>query len=213
MDAVIFAQYPGQEGGAALADVLTGVICPSGRLPMSWPKRIEGVPTFKNFPSVVTNAGCKLNYEEGLNIGYRYYLTEADSAQWSFGYGLSYTRFEFADLKVERKFTNGEETMIELEVTVENRGNVAGAEVVQAYIEDLKASVWRPFKELKGFDKVFLQPREKKLVKVRMVEKYALSFWDVKSSHWVAEAGGSRVHVDNLVIPFVLEEGFTWKGL
>lgn len=213
VDAVISAQYPGQEGGAALADVLTGVICPSGRLPMTWPKNLESVPTFRNFPSIMTSAGCKLDYEEGLKVGYRYYLTEADSARWQFGYGLSYTRFEYADLKVERNVMKGEDNMIELEVEVENAGNVAGAGVVQVYIEDLETSVWRPVKELKAFEKVFLQPREKKVVKVKMVEKYALSFWDEKSSHWVAEAGEFHFHVENLVAPFILKESFTWNGL
>ena len=213
VDAVIFAQYPGQEGGAALADMLSGVVCPSGKLPMTWPKNLESVPTLKNFPSVMTNGGCMLDYQEGLKIGYRFYSTEAGSTRWNFGHGLSYTRFKFADLKVKRNATKGEDNMIELEVKVENTGNVAGAEVVQAYVEDLETSVWRPLKELKAFDKVFLQPREKKVVKLRMVEKYALSFWDEKSSHWVAEAGEFRFHVENLVAPFSLKESFAWNGV
>ena len=213
VDAVISAQYPGQEGGPALADVLTGEGCPRGRSPMTWSKKLERIPTFKNFPSVITSANCTLNYEGALKVRYRYYLTEADSARWNFRHGLSYTRFECADLKVERNVAKGEDNMIEMEVEVENARNVAGAGVVQVYIEVLETSVWRPVKELKAFEKVFLQPREKKVVKVRMDEKYVLSFWDEKSSHWIAEAGEFHFHVEHLVALFILKESFTWNGL
>jgi beta-glucosidase len=215
VDAVIFAQYPGQEGGAALADILTGVVNPSGRLPMSWPKNLEDTPTFGNFPSIKEDSGITLNYKEGVKIGYRHYWNESggSSARWDFGYGLSYTQFVLGDLKLDRKVTKGEDTMIELEFMVENIGSMAGAEVVQVFVEDVETSVWRPRKELKAFEKVFLQSKEKKLVKIRMVEKYALSFWDERSNEWLAEKGTFNVHVRNLVVPLVLQDSFRWVGL
>ena len=135
------------------------------------------------------------------------------TARWDFGFGLSYTQFAFKELKVETRRQEGEDNIIEVEVTVQNTGTVAGAEVVQVYVEDVEASVWRPWKELKAFEKVFLQPGESKVVKSRMLENYALSFWDTGSKQWVAEKGDFKVHVGELSVPLVLQEAFCWTGL
>jgi beta-glucosidase len=215
VEAVIFANYPGQENGTALADVLSGVVNPSGKLPMSWPHKIEDVPTFGNFPAAMGESGPEIKYEEGLKVGYRHYWKQGaqSSARWDFGFGMSYTQFSFEGLKFEISRQEGEDTIIEVEVTVRNNGAVAGAEVVQVYVEDVEASVWRPWKELKAFDKVFLQPGESKAVKSRMLEKYALSFWEETSNQWVAEKGEFRIHVGELSAPLTLQEGFTWGGL
>ena len=213
VDAVIFAQYPGQEGAAALADMLAGVTCPSGKLPMTWPKNIESAPTFKNFPPVLRDRNYELDYHEGLKVGYRHYSAAPDSARWMFGHGLSYTKFEFADLKVKRNATKGEDGLIELEVKVRNVGSVAGAEVVQAYVKDLGTALWRPLEELRAFDKVFLQPGEEQLVTLGMLQKYAFSYWDERSGRWVAEAGEYQIRVEDMVTSFSLEETFVWNGL
>lgn len=216
VDALVFAHYPGQEGGAALADLLTGVANPSGKLPMSWPKSIEATPTFSNFPGKDHGKGIEIDYQEGLRVGYRHFW-EAErqkDIRWPFGFGLSYTNFAFSDLQVLRENRNSaEERLIDVSVTVSNIGNVAGAEVVQVYVEDVESSVWRPKKELKSFSKVYLQPQEKKVVQLTMVEKYALSFWDVERSSWVAERGAFKLHVDKLSAELILEEEFIWTGI
>jgi beta-glucosidase len=207
VDAVIFAQCPGQEGGAALADLLSGAVSPSGKLPMTWPKTLESVPTFGDFPGVPRDVGGPLlGYQEGTKMGYRHYWAETDkaAARYHFGYGLNYTTFAYSDLKVERSVQAGsEDVVLEVTVAVQNTGSVARAEVVQVYIEDVEASVSRPTKELKGFSKVFLQPREKQTVAVSLLEKYALSFWDEKEHRWLAEAGAK----------YVPEQSYGWKGL
>ena len=213
VDAVIFAHYPGQEGAAALADILAGIICPSGRLPMTWPKNLASAPTFNNFPPILIDRGYALNYHEGLKVGYRYYSAALDSARWMFGHGLSYTTFEFADLTVKRSVMKGEDGLMELEVKVKNTGIIAGAEVVQAYVKDLGTAVWRPLEELRAFEKVFLQPGEEQLVRLEMIERHAFSFWDEKAGQWVVEAGEYQIRVDTLVASFAVEKRFGWNGL
>lgn len=215
VDGIIFANFPGQESGTALADIITGAVNPSGKLPSSWPYKLEDAPTFKNFPASVGANGPEIHYAEGTKFGYRHYWEQGapSTARWDFGFGLSYTSFAFKDLKVDTKRQEGEDNIIEVAVTVQNTGSVAGSEVVQVYVEDVEASVWRPWKELKAFDKVTLQPGESKVVKSRMLEKYALSFWDIGSKHWVAEKGLFKVHVGELSVPLSLEEPFTWSGL
>lgn len=220
VDAILFAHYPGQEGGAALADVLTGIANPSGKLPMTWPKNLEVIPTFDNFPGHDNGNGVEVKYEEGLRIGYRYYwnsggTTETQPAvRWNFGFGLSYTTFTFSNLKVNRvSSTSNIEREIEVNVTIKNTGSVAGAEVVQVFVEDADATVWRPAKELKSFSKVFLEPGESKVTTLVLLEKYALSFWDVESKTWYAEKGIFNIHVDVLVAQFTLEESYRWIGI
>lgn len=213
VDGLVFAHYPGQEGGAALADLLTGVVSPSGKLPMTWPKSIEVAPTFPNFPGVDQGKGVEVDYAEGIKMGYRHYWggNEKD-VRFDFGFGLSYTQFSFSNLKVVVKpgATEGDGTL-NVQVSVTNSGKVAGAEVVQVYIEDPEASVWRPVKELKAFDKVFLEPGETKVVELSMFEKYALSFWD--AGFWVAEQGVFKIHVGSLASEYVLEKGYKWNGV
>lgn len=212
--AIIFAHFPGQEAGPAIADVLTGVVNPSGRLSATWPMDLESLPTYGNFPCIVTENGPTINYQEGLKFGYRHHWSRSgkSSARWDFGYGLSYTHFTYDSVNVTRSVA-GQENMIDIEVLVKNDGPVAGAEVVQIYVEDVEASVWRPFKELKAFEKILLQPGEKKLVKIHMPEKYTFCFWDVKSDKWLAEPGEFRIHVADKVTSIVLKETITWTGL
>ena len=215
VDAVLFAHYPGQEGATALIDILTGAISPSGKLPMSWPNNLESVPTFNNFPPRVDENGIVLDYEEGLKFGYRHYWdpSSQESSRWDFGHGLTYTSFALSDMQLIQKSADQEDKTIEIQVTLENTGSTAGAEILQVYVEATTSSVWRPKKELKHFEKVFLEAGEKQVVRLSIVEKYALSYWDETSDQWLAEKGEYVVHVGALTATMDLEESFQWNGL
>ena len=181
--AVIEAFYPGQEEGNALAEILFGKVNPSGKLPVTFPKKYEDNPAYKFYPgknSVIT-------YREGIYVGYRYYDTKHVEPQFPFGYGLSYTTFKYSGLKLDKKEMDKDGT-INVSFTVTNTGGMDGDEVAQLYIHDVRSSVDRPYKELKGFKRVSLKKGESKTVSLR-IDKSALSFYDVKSKSWVAEPG------------------------
>lgn len=217
VDAVLFAQFPGQEGGEAIKDILIGKVCPSGKLPMSWPRSLDTVPSNDNFPCSMGPNGPVVKYAEGLRVGYRHFWSQdtgsESSALWDFGYGLSYTTFAMEWLQVTESAVPEGEVLLTAELSVQNTGPVAGAEVIQVYVQDMQASVWRPFKELKGFEKVWLQPGEKRVIQVPMLRKYALSFWDEDQQRWTAEKGEFRVHVGELTANYMLGEGFSWTGV
>ncbi|HXZ84175.1 MAG TPA: glycoside hydrolase family 3 C-terminal domain-containing protein [Myxococcota bacterium] len=175
--------YAGQESGHALADVLFGDVNPSGRLPHTVPRRIEDTPAFLDWPG---ERGRSV-YSEGLFVGYRWYERRRIEPRLPFGHGLSYTRFEYAELRVARpRLRPGESQEVSLEVA--NRGARAGQEVVQLYVRDLAASVARPEQELRAFEKVALAPGESRRVRFTL-EPRALSFWDPALGNWVAEPG------------------------
>ena len=216
VDAVLFVHFPGQEGGAAIADILFGKAGPSGRLPMTWPFSLEDIPANKNFPCRDTSSGPEIRYEEELRIGYRHFWSSDHNttcARWDFGYGLSYTTFEMEALSITESEAADKTPLITVDVAVQNTGTFPGAEVVQVYVEDAVASVWRPAKELKAFEKVFLQPGEKVIVSVVMLRQYALSFWSREQEQWCAEQGEFIFHVGQLKASYVLDESFSWDGL
>lgn len=184
--AILQAWYLGSETGNALADVLTGKVNPSGKLPFSFPYALADGPvrTERQYPGVKDENGrWQMYYDEDIYIGYRWYDTKGIKTQWPFGYGLSYTTFEYGKPSASR---NGKELIIK--VPVKNTGDVAGAEVVQLYISDTEASVDRPVKELKGFDKVFLAPGETRTAEF-VITAEGLSFFDAEAHKWVAEPG------------------------
>ena len=147
--AVLYMGLPGQAGGAAVANLLTGAVNPSGKLAETWPLTYSDVPSRETFGKKVTH------YKEGLYVGYRYYEKADVAVRFPFGYGLSYTQFDYSDLKIESR---------NVTATVTNTGSVYGAEVVQLYVAPPKNGLYRPAKELKGFAKVALQPGESKTV-------------------------------------------------
>ncbi len=200
--AVLEAFYPGQEEGNAIADILFGDVNPSGKLPVTFPKRMEDNPAFKYYPGV----NSQLTYSEGIYVGYRYYDTKNVEPLFPFGFGLSYTTFEFGDLKLSKN-SMGKEGEITMELIVKNTGKVAGDEVVQLYIHDVKSKIDRPEKELKGFKKVHLMPGESKSVRFR-IDKKALSYYDVKLKSWVVESGEFEVLVGNSSRNILLKEIF-----
>ena len=156
---------------------------PSGKLPVTFPKRLEDSPAFVN----QSYPGCRqVNYGEGIFVGYRYYDEVDLEPLFPFGHGLSYTTFKYSNLKVPRKVGAGKQVKVSLTVT--NTGPVTGSEVVQLYVEDPESYLPRPPKELKGFTKVVLQPGESREVTFTLDQR-ALSFYDPLHQGWVAEPG------------------------
>jgi len=189
--ALLYAWYPGMEGGNALARVLFGDVDPSGKLPCTFPKRLADTPA----AALDAYPGEKgtVVYTEGLLIGYRWYDMKNIEPLFPFGYGLSYTHFSYSNLNLVQ---GGEPTRLPLAVEFEiaNAGGHAGAEIAEIYVEPAHPSVFRPVKELKGFAKVFLQPGEKQKVTVRLDEN-AFAHYDLGTRCWVAEKGEYKILV------------------
>jgi len=181
--AVLESWMMGQAGGSAIADVLFGAVNPSGRLAETFPLKLTDTPAYINWPG---DAG-KVHYGEGLFIGYRYYDAKEIPVLFPFGYGLSYTTFEYSNAKVSAthfKDVNG----VTVTVDVTNTGNVAGKETVQVYVHDQQSGLVRPEKELKGFAKVELQPGETKTVSVDL-DFRAFAYYHPKYQQWITEDG------------------------
>ena len=186
--AVVQAWYPGQEVGNAIADVLTGGAEPGGRLPQTFPRRLEDDAARLNYPG----EGDHVRYGEGVFIGYRHAEKLKIEPLFPFGFGLSYTRFHAGTLKLSpAKIAAGGEFVASIDVT--NIGERAGSTVVQFYVEDEHASVSRPAKELRGFVKLHLEPGETRAAKVTL-DMRALAFFEAARKAWVAEAGAFRIH-------------------
>lgn len=182
VSSVVQMWYLGQETGNALADVLFGEVCPSGKLPTTFPRRLEDNPSFVNFPG----ENGHVNYGEGLFIGYRYYDKKSIEPLFPFGHGLSYTQFRYRALNLPKTAKLGERVKVSCEV--ENSGKLAGKEAVQLYIRDIESSLVRPPKELKAFAKITLQPGESKTVEFSLDQR-AFSYYDDLKTAWVAEPG------------------------
>ncbi|MCL6524674.1 MAG: glycoside hydrolase family 3 C-terminal domain-containing protein [Thermoflavifilum sp.] len=178
--AIIQAWYPGMEGGKALAEILFGKINPSGKLPMTFPKKLADNPTAR-FDSYPGKNGFEY-YSEGLFVGYRYYDSYHVQPQFCFGHGLSYTSFAYDQLKVEKSSPDS----ITVTFTLQNTGKMAGAEVAQVYVHEEHPRMVRPEKELKGFQKVFLQPGEKKTVTIGL-PRSAFSYFNDHHMQWVMD--------------------------
>jgi len=183
--AIIQGWFLGSESGNALAEVLVGDINPSGKIPFTFPKRLEdnSAHSVGEFPG---NNG-EVNYKEGIFVGYRWHEKQKIEPLFSFGHGLSYTTFEYGKVVADKKEMTASDK-ITFKVDVKNTGKREGAEVVQLYISDLKSSLPRPVKELKGFEKISLKPGETKTVAFT-IDKSALSFFDADKHEWVAEPG------------------------
>ena len=184
--ALLHAWYPGQEGGKAIAQLLFGDFSPSGKLPASFEKRWDDNPCHSSYyPN--TSQAKHINYSEGLFMGYRHYDKSPVKPAFPFGFGLSYTTFQFSDLQVSA----GEATF-----TVKNTGSRRGAEVAQLYIGDNHSAVPRPIKELKAFARVELDPGQSKRVRLPL-QRRDFSYWDVSSHDWKAQPGEFTVLVGN----------------
>jgi beta-glucosidase len=187
--ALLYAWYPGLEGGNALARVLFGDVNPSGKLPCTFPKKLADTPT--SVLNAYPGTNNTVVYKEGLLVGYRWYDTKNVQPLFPFGHGLSYTKFKYSNLK----FVDGDaKNPVTVEFELANIGDRAGAEVAQIYAQPVHSSVARPLKELKGFKKVFLQPGEKQTVSIPL-DPNAFAYYDVDKKGWVAEKGEYKILV------------------
>ena len=187
--AVLQIWCPGQEGGRALAAVLSGQINPSGRLPTTIPRRIEDTPAFLTWPGESGHAV----YGEGVFIGYRAYEQRRLEPRYPFGHGLSYTKFAYENIQAPQgELPAGQP--VPIGITVTNIGERAGAEVVQLYVRDVESSVRRPPKELKAFAKPFLEPGQRATIPF-LLEPRAFQFWDAPTHQWKTEPGEFEILV------------------
>jgi beta-glucosidase len=189
--AILHAWYPGQEGGTALAQILLGDYSPSGKLPASFERRWEDNPTFHSY--YPENGGKRVQYSEGLFVGYRYFDHSETKPLFAFGYGLSYTTFAYSKLAVTPQTGNLNEP-VSVSFDVKNTGHREAAEVAELYVGDAHASVPRPVKELKAFAKVNLKPGESRRVTLTL-NRRAFYFYDVQKKDWVAEPGDFTILV------------------
>ena len=190
--AIVQAWYLGSEAGSAIASVLTGDVNPSGKLPFTFPASLQDVGAHKlgEYPGTPRNYGSPIvdqKYNEGIFVGYRWADKEKTKPLFSFGHGLSYTTFAYGKAIADKKVMGQDETLT-ITLPVTNTGSREGSEVIQLYISDLKSSLPRPVKELKGFSKVKLAPGETREVTFT-TGKEALSFFDDARHEWVAEPG------------------------
>lgn len=195
---ILHGYLGGQAGAGAMLDVLTGRANPSGRLSETYPIRYEDTPAFRNFPATERNS----EYRESIFVGYRYFDTSKVRVQYPFGYGLSYTSFEYSDLNVSEDGAS---------FTVKNAGDMDGAEVAQLYVAAPKGKIFRPDKELKGFAKVFLKSGESKTVRIPFDDK-TFRYWNTKTGGWEVEAGEYAICIGANVSDIRLKGSVTKAG-
>lgn len=196
--AILHGYLGGQAGAGAMLDVITGRVNPSGRLSETFPVKYEDTPAFRYFPSAERNS----EYREGLFVGYRYYDTVKKRVQYPFGYGLSYTSFEYGGLAVTEKGVS---------FTVQNTGGCDGAEVAQLYVGCCDGDVFRPEKELKGFKKIFIKSGERAQVEIPFDDK-TFRYWNVRTNRWEIETGTYQIFVGACVADIRLRGEITLEG-
>ena len=187
--ALVDMWYGGQEGGHALAAILFGDLNPSGKLPVSFPKRFEDSPAYGHYPG----KDLKVDYAEGIYVGYRYFDSKNVAPQFPFGFGLSYTTFAYSQLQATPGKAAGDRP-IEVSVTVRNTGRRAGAEVVELYVHPDHTKIDRPAHELKGFRRVELKPGESQRLRFTL-ERAAFSYWDPATQAWTADPGPFEIEL------------------
>ncbi|MBQ2903590.1 MAG: glycoside hydrolase family 3 C-terminal domain-containing protein [Clostridia bacterium] len=181
--AILNSYLGGQAGAGAVADIISGAVNPSGKLPETYPMFYADTPAKNNFPG----NPASVEYRESIYIGYRYYEKAKKAVRYPFGYGLSYTTFEYSDIKLSDKSIKDTDTLT-VTVRVKNTGAVPGYEIVQLYVADKESTIYRPEKELKGFRKIWLNPDEEKEVAFEL-SKRAFAFYNVNINDWCVESG------------------------
>ncbi len=179
--ALLYAGLGGQAGAGAIAELLTGRLCPSGKLAETLPYRLEDTPCANYYPGTEATS----EYREGLYVGYRYYDTADVPVKYPFGFGLSYTSFEYGGMSLDGAGVS---------FTVKNTGSVAGAEIAQVYVAPKCGGVFRPKKELRGFARVYLEPGESRSVHIELPER-AFAYWNTVTGGWAVEGGSYEVLV------------------
>lgn len=200
--AIVYAGYPGMEGGNALAKIIFGDINPSGKLTVTFPATLADAPAHKlgEYPG----NGSTVNYKDDIFVGYRYFDTYKVNPAFPFGHGLSYTTFTISNLEVIKQNAS-----VAVKFQVKNTGKKAGAEVVQVYVKDNEASVARPEKELKAFEKVFLSPDESRVIELTLPES-AFQYFDETKNQWKLEPGVFSILVGNSSRNILTEGTVTW---
>ncbi len=196
--ALLYAALGGQAGAGAVADALTGKVNPCGKLAETWPLTYADVPSAADFAT----RRKTVQYREGLYIGYRYFTTAQKPVRFPFGYGMSYTTFEYSDMVANERGVS---------IAIKNTGNVAGTEIVQLYVSKKNGQIFRPAKELKGFARVTLAPGEKQRIAIMLDDK-AFRFWNVKSNQWEIEGGEYELLVGASVEDIRLKETIMVHG-
>jgi beta-glucosidase len=195
--------YDSQEQGNALADILFGDVNPSGKLPTTFPIRLQDNPAYINYPG----ENGKVRYGEGIFVGYRYYDKKEIAPLFPFGHGLSYSTFKYSNLRLSAKSMTPND-LLKVRVDVTNTGKVAGKEVVQLYVRDVEATVARPEKELRAFSKVELAPKQTKTVTFTL-DREAFWYFDVRNNEWTTEPGDFEILLGSSNRDIRLRESFT----
>ena len=193
VSALIETFYPGQNGGQALAEILFGDVNPSGKLPVTFEKKIADNPAYATFPPAINTHPDAIPYTEGIFVGYRGYEHNHVEPLFPFGFGLSYTTFSYSDLDVEPAVFNGTQP-VKVSFTVMNSGKRAGAEVAELYVGQENPKISRPIKELKGFEKVYLQPGQSKTVTLELNQR-SFAYFNTATEKWDALPGSYNVLV------------------
>ena len=195
---IVHGYLGGQAGASAMMNVLTGRVNPSGKLNETYPLHYKDTPAYNYYPGKERNS----EYRESLYVGYRYYTTVGKKTRFPFGYGLSYTTFEYKDLKVDSEG---------ITFTIQNTGAVAGTEIAQLYIGKKSDTVFRPVRELKGFARVELLPGQQKEVRIPFDDK-TFRFYDIRSNRWEIESGDYQIMVGKDAEHMLLEDTLKVKG-
>jgi beta-glucosidase len=193
--ALLESWYGGQAGGRAIAEILLGDVNPSGHLPVTFERRAQDNPTYNNY--YPEGDSKRVVYKEGIFVGYRGYEHDHVKPLFPFGYGLSYTTFEFSDLAVKAD-SAGENPQVTVTFNVKNTGDRAGAEVAQVYVSDGHSKEPQPERQLKGFERVKLGAGESKQVSVTL-DARSFAWWDVEKKSWVIDPGKFGIHVGDSV--------------
>lgn len=208
-DAILVTWFSGAEGGNALADIVSGKVNPSAKTTATFPKSYADVPSAKSFFASAASDYRDIRYTEGIYVGYRYYDSFNIETAYPFGFGLSYTSFDYSDLKLNKQEFKDE---IKVSVKITNTGKVAGKEVVQLYVEAPKGTIDKPVKVLVDFGKTkLLQPGESEIVQLSIGAKEIASFHTEKSQ-WIADAGTYKVLIGKSSQDIVLKSEFTIKN-
>ncbi len=177
----------GQAGGSAIAKIIFGISNPCGKLAETFPKRVEHNPSYLNYPGYKD----RVEYKEGIFVGYRYFDTKKIEPLFPFGHGLSYTSFRYIDINVDKEEISDKE-ILNVKVRIKNTGKMTGKEIVQLYVSDIKSEIIRPNKELKGFEKVELEPGEEKRINF-LLDKRSFAYYNTEISDWHVETGEFKI--------------------
>lgn len=203
---ILLAYLGGQAGGSGCVDVLFGDVNPSGHLSESWPRALSDTACYRYFPGNPKS----VEYRESIFVGYRFYDITGCAPAWPFGHGLSYTSFEYSNLKLERNSFEPGDTL-KVSLTVKNAGAVAGADVVQLYVSKPESSIPRAAKELQGFEKVYLEPGESRTVTLELGDR-AFTYYNAPAEQWAFEEGEYQIMIGKSSREIVLQAPVQVRG-